>query len=144
MSFAATPSVGNRAWAIRLRRAGYAAAGTLEILQLRRQSDCNRYDIETKWQAPLSDAQYRSLTDRIAPFASVSSAELSELGASKGHDIVLDGTAIVLEIKSSGWEVTRRLNHYGHGGAELSAIFHKIVSEHAPDEEIPSADWRPR
>ncbi|HEX8374371.1 MAG TPA: hypothetical protein VF606_04245, partial [Geminicoccaceae bacterium] len=34
---------------------------TLEILRLIRRSDCNVYDVETRWQAPLPEADYRAL-----------------------------------------------------------------------------------
>ncbi len=144
ISFAAVPLLGGRAWAIRMDRAANAAPGMLEIVHLRRQANCNRYDVETKWQAPLSDQQYRLLADKITPFAIASPDQFSGTGPSQGHEIVLDGTGIVLKVKTIDWDVTRSLNHYGRDGAELSAIFHEVVSKHVPEWEAPKADWRSR
>jgi shikimate 5-dehydrogenase len=46
--------------------------------------------------------------------------------------LAIDGTSIVLRLRTTGWEVTRSLNHHGRGGAAISAIFHKLVSKHVP------------
>jgi hypothetical protein len=80
----------------------------------------------------------------IAPFASASPEVFSEISPPKNSDIVLDGTDIMLKVKTTGWQVTRSLNHYDHGGAELSSIFHRIVSKHVPAGKIPMADWSAR
>lgn len=134
ISFAAVPSRGGQAWAIRLHRAESSLKGVVEILHLRRQGNCNRYDVDTKWQTPLSDHDYRSLVDKSMPFGS----------GSPKDDIVLDGTQIVLSVRSSGGNVTESFNHYGRGGGQLSAIFHGIVSKHVPGWQVPFADWQSR
>lgn len=144
ISFAAIPTLGGQAWVIRLDRAGQVQSGTVEIMQLRRQADCNRYDVEGNWKAPLSDEQYRLLSDKIAPFAIAPPGEFSGAGSTQAPEIALDGSPIILNVKTFDWEVTRSLNHYAGGGAELSAIFHAIVSQHVPDWKAPRTDWRPR
>src|SRR3712207_232112 len=47
VTFSATPSLEfpGRAWVVRITP-GTAGAGQLEIVRLRRQMDCNRYDID--------------------------------------------------------------------------------------------------
>jgi hypothetical protein len=65
ITFAATPSFDHagRAWLVRLSRRG-DAAGSVQIMRLRRQRDCNRYDVENRWEAPLRPGEYNAVAPR--------------------------------------------------------------------------------
>lgn len=133
-----------RAWVVRAHemRPGNA---TLEILRLRRRSDCNVYDVEARWQAPLPAADYRALV-RAAERVGVPRADAfsHEDPARDGEGLALDGTEIELRLKRSGWEARRELNHYGKGGAAVSAIFQALVAKHVPADERPNEGWGTR
>jgi hypothetical protein len=133
-----------RAWVVRAREMRPGEA-TLEILRLRRRSDCNVYDVETRWQAPLPAADYRALVraaERVGtPRADAFSHEDPKRD---GEWLVTDGTRIELRLNRSGWEARRELNHYAQGGAAVSAIFQALVDKHVPADERPGEGWRTR
>lgn len=146
VEFSATPSLDypGLAWVIRLSRSGYGA-GTLEIVRLRRQADCNRYDVEKRWQASLPAEEYRAVVEAAAALGTPPADAFSHNDSMRALEgLALDGTGITLRMRTTGWEVRRQLNHYGRGGAALSAIFHALVSKHVPAAEIPADDWRTR
>jgi hypothetical protein len=144
ISFAATPwEYPGRAWVVRAWRRG-REDGILEIVRLRRQSDCNRYDVEARWQAPLPAAEYRALADSAAPLGTPPAGIFSPGGEAVRDELVLDGTGIVLRLRAFGWEATRELNHYSRGGGAVSALFRALVAKHVPADEMPEQDWRTR
>jgi hypothetical protein len=142
ISFAATPTeYPGRAWVVRLSRRG--ADAKLEIVVLRRQFSCNRYDVERRWEVAIGTEDYRSVAQAIAPWAVPPSDTFSTNDRTRGRDeITLDGTPIELRVVAPGWQVTRTLNHYGRSGAELSAIFRSLLAGHVPESERPAEDWR--
>ena len=144
ISFAATPwEYPGRAWVVRASLVGQGGA-TLEIVRLRRQSDCNRYDVEKRWQAPLPAAEYRALAEAVAPLGTPPAGIFSPGGGIGGDELVLDGTGIALRLRTFGWQATRELNHYGSGGGAVSALFRALVAKHVPAAELPAEDWRTR
>lgn len=130
-----------RAWVVRAHEMRRGKA-TLEILRLRRRSDCNVYDVEARWQAPLPAADYLALVraaERVGtPRADAFSHEDPKRD---GEGIALDGTRIELRLNRSGWEARRELNQYGRGGAAVSAIFQALVAKHVPEDERPGEGW---
>jgi hypothetical protein len=146
ITFAAAPwEYPGRAWVVRVSRRGGAAPGSLEIIRLRRQSDCNRYDVERSWTAAISAAEYDALGKAIAPLASPPTGVFSQSEPMKGpSDIVLDGTGLELRLRRDEWEVRRASNHYARAGGEISALFRRLVMMHVPAAELPEEDWRTR
>ncbi|HEX8481382.1 MAG TPA: hypothetical protein VF650_05735 [Allosphingosinicella sp.] len=146
VAFSAEPSLEHpgRAWVVRANQPRPGEA-TLESLRLIRRSDCNVYDVETRWQAPLPEADYRALVraaERVgAPRPDAFSHEDPERDLG---DLVTDGTMIELRLKRFGWEARRTLNHYGQGGAAVSAIFRALVDKHVPADERPGEGWGTR
>jgi hypothetical protein len=138
--FAATPTeFPGRAWVVRLSRRGTAAA--LEIVRLRRRSDCNIYDVDGRWDRAVGPEDYRSVAEAIRPWATPPAGFPVNAGSA---DLALDGTGLELRVSANGWGVTRTLNHYGGTGGRLSAIFRSLVSRHVPAAELPAEDWRTR
>lgn len=136
--FAATPwEFPGRAWVVRLSRRGRGAS--LEIVRLRRRSDCNLYDVENHWDSMVGAEEYRSLAEAIRPWTTPPAGFPANRGT---PELVLDGTGLELRVSANGWGVTRTLNHYGASGAGLSAIFRALVSRHVPAAELPAEDWR--
>jgi hypothetical protein len=145
ISFAATPwEYPGRAWVVRASRRG-RGCGTLAILRLLRQRDCNRYEVEARWQAPLPAAEYLALADAVAPLGTPPADTFSNDGSERsGDEVVLDGTGVVLRLRTFGWEVNRELNHYGRAGGAVSTVFRALVARHVPRAELPEQDWRTR
>ena len=143
IEFSATPSLDypGRSWVVRVFRRGQVGA-TIEIIRLRRQFECNRYDVEARWKAPLKQEEYANIANKVIPLAVPSSAVFAPSSVLRLDDLVIDGTSIKVRLRSQGWRVDRDLNHYGHGGAEISAIFRDLVARYAPAQELPSEDWR--
>lgn len=143
IEFAATPSLQypSRAWVVRLWRRGQSEA-VIEIVRLRQQHDCNRYDIEARWKAPLRQEEYRTIAAKVAPVGVPPSAIFVPSSTGPLPDVVMDGTSINLRLHSQDWQVTRSLNLYGQGGAAISAIFHDLASTYVPSSELPAKDWR--
>lgn len=144
VAFSAAPSLDHpgRAWVVRAHqpRPGDAA---LEIIRLRRRSDCNVYDLEARWQAPLPAADYGALL-RAAEGVGIPPPDAFSGEASGGQELVMDGTGIELRLKRFGWETRRTLNHYERSGAAVSAIFRALVDKHVPADERPGEGWRSR
>lgn len=145
VAFSATPwEHPGRAWVVRAHASG-RGSGALEIVRLRRRSDCNLWAAEARWQAPLRAAEYRALVEAAAPLGTPPAdafAHDDPVRDAEGH--ALDGTQIELRLKRSGWEARRELNHYGRGGAAISALFRALVAKHVPAAEVPAEDWRTR
>lgn len=143
IEFSATPSLDypGRSWVVRVSRRGQIGA-TIEIIRLVHQRHCNRYDVEARWQAPLKQSEYLDAANRVIPFGVPSSSAFVPSSVPRLDDLVLDGTSIKVRLRSQGWRVDRDLNHYGRGGAEISAVFRDLVARHVPAEELPEEDWR--
>lgn len=143
VGFAGTPSLEHpgRAWVVR----AYSSRGeaTLEILRLRRKDDCNVYEIESRWQAPLPGADYRALL-RSAERLGIPRRDFYSNENADGDAIVVvaDGTGIELRLERTGWEVRRTLNHFEPGGSAVSSLFHRLVSTHVPADMRPAEDWQ--
>jgi len=134
IGFAAEPSLQypGRAWVVRLSRQGERRA-SVEILRLLRRSNCNLYDVEKSWGGPIGADEYRAVGGAVAAWA-----------ARGPEEIVTDGTGLELRVRGGGSNIRRRLNHYGAGGAELSAIFRRVAARFVPPAQLPAEDWRTR
>jgi hypothetical protein len=141
--FAATPSdYPGRAWVVRLSRRGKGNA-TLEIVRLRRQMNCNRYDIEKRWRSRIGSSDYAAVEAAVARWTGLPSDRADPSGArDDGDEIVLDGIPIEIRLQSNGRRVAHSLNHYGKSGGELSAIFRSLLVGHVPVADLPAEDWR--
>ncbi|HEX8380568.1 MAG TPA: hypothetical protein VF619_08480, partial [Allosphingosinicella sp.] len=101
VAFSAEPSLEHpgRAWVVRAHQPRPGDA-TLEILRLRRRSDCNVYDVETRWQAPLPAADYRALVRAAERVGAPRPGAFSDEEADRDlGDLVTDGTMIELRLK---------------------------------------------
>ena len=131
-----------RAWVVRAHR-GRGDVATLEIVTLLRRKACNDYDVEARWEAPLPAQDYRALLQAAERLGIPRADAFSHDDPARDREgIVLDGTMIELRLRRTGWEVRRDLNHYGKGGAAISALFHALVAKHVPEDQRPADDWR--
>jgi hypothetical protein len=143
VTFAATPmmAVPGRAWVVRIQSGG--SAGLVEIARLRRQMDCNRYDVEARWQAPLPARELAALVRAAASIGTPpADVFVHDDQRRMADELVLDGTGITLDLEVTGWRVRRELNHSGRAGAEVSKLFRDVVLRHVPPSEVPAEDWR--
>jgi hypothetical protein len=144
ITFAATPTLmagPGRAWVVRIQSAG--RAGRVEIARLRRQTDCYRYDIEARWQAPLAGGELAALLRAAASIGTPPADVFVDDDQRRiADELVLDGTGITLDLEVTGWRVRRELNHFGRTGAEVSKLFRDVVLRHVPPSEVPAEDWR--
>lgn len=145
IAFAATPwEYPGRAWVVRLF-GGPRGTGKLEIIRLRRQDHCNRWDLERRWEASVTDAEHRTMADALAPLAAPPAGFLArDPAAGNTDELVMDGTALELRWRRDGWDVRRHSNHYAADGGRISAQFHALVARHLPSAELPAEDWRNR
>jgi hypothetical protein len=145
VSFAATPSLEHpgRAWVVRLSQEVGDGNVRLSISHLRSQRNCNRYDIERRWDATLAPQEYRSLIDALAPFA-IPPANVLTNDREGVESVGIDGTGLVLRVQAEGWKVTRTIHHSSPSGAKISAIFHRLLVRHVAAEERPTEEWRTR
>ncbi|MFV0624413.1 hypothetical protein ACBY01_10435 [Sphingomonas sp. ac-8] len=143
IEFSATPSLQHpeRAWVVRVSRRGTVEA-RIEVVRLRRQETCNRYDIEARWQAPLQQAEYGVIAKRVMPVAVPAASVFIPVPLGQLPEVVTDGTGLRLRLRSAEWEVSRSLNHYDRDGGTISAIFRDLVSKSVPASELPREDWR--
>jgi len=143
IEFAATPSlqVPESPWVVRVYWRGEVEA-KLEIFRLRHQSNCNRYDIEKRWDALLEQQEFGAIAADILPFSIPPKNEFAPGAKPQQEDLVLDGTGIQLRFRSFEWQVTRSLNHDGRSGGPLSKIYYGLVRKYVPASELPSEDWR--
>jgi hypothetical protein len=111
---------------------------------MRRQADCNRYEVEQRWQAPLPRAEFDALAATIQPLARPPTAVYSGETMASTDELVLDGTQIELRLQRGNWEVRRQSNHYAGAGARISALFRRLVATYVPASELPAEDWRTR
>ncbi|WP_343520328.1 hypothetical protein [Sphingomonas sp.] len=144
IEFAASPmrEYPGEAWVVRLSRRNERSEATLDIVRLRRQMTCNRYDVIGRWTAPLPRADYARIAAQVAPFT-VPPADIV-LRRDRGQHGVLDGTLIAFRAQAPNWRIERDLNAGDPIGARLAPIFHAVVARHVPAAALPDADWRRR
>lgn len=129
-----------RPWAVRIYRRGKVSA-KLQIFDLQGKMDCNRYEIQQKWEFDLTQEEFDALAASIIK-AGVPTPD--NFFDDDSVELTLHGTAIALRIHQYGTTLTRQLIHTGKMGGVVSEIFHKIVSERLPDEEVPPENWAVR
>jgi hypothetical protein len=147
ITFSATPSLEypGLVWVARLSRTGLRGPGAVEVFRLRRQTNCNRYTIEKSWQSAIPAQQFGAIWDASIMKGTPPADALSAHDPMKSlEEVGVDGTGLILQVKNVSWETRRRLHHSGRDGALLSSAFHRLVSQHVPPAELPSADWRVR
>ena len=147
ISFAATPSLDypGRAWVVRLSRSGQSGPAAAEIVRLRRQSDCNRYDVEKRWEAALPADEFAALSRQVVSLATPPVDVFAPASAGSSFDeVVIDGTPITVSVTTFSWEATARLHHSGRNGAAISALFRELVGKYVPAPELPTEYWRVR
>lgn len=144
IAFAATPSLElpGRAWVVRLDRTPRRGDGTVEIIRLRRQSTCNRYDIEKRWRAELNAEHYRIIAEGIVPLVMPPADLFTGKSPARTPEIILDGTGLELEVRGEGWRVRRLLHASSHDGAAASALIYRLVATLIPAEDLPTDEWR--
>jgi hypothetical protein len=142
IEFAATPTREylGEAWVIRLTRRNERTGGTLDIARLRRQMDCNRYDVLGRWSAAVSPDEYARIAAELSPFALPPQDILVRRDAGQGS--VFDGTMLTLRAQAPNWKFERDLNVGDRVGARLSPIFHALAARHVPADAMPTAEWR--
>lgn len=143
IEFAATPwlQYPGRAWVVRVSRRGQVEA-SVEVVRLRRQEDCSRYDVENRWRAPLSQQEYAAIAAKVAQVGVPAPGVFVPSPKNDEVELVTDGTGIDLRLRSDQWRVTRSLNHYETGEAAVSTIFRDLALRYIPASELPTEDWR--
>lgn len=144
IAFSATPSLEypGRAWVVRVAQKVYSGPATVEIVRLRRQEDCNRYDVEQSWQASIPEERFDALLAAVTPLATPPADQFSRHDPMRSlEEIGIDGTLIMLRLTDLSWETTRRVHHSGKAGTVVSSLFHSLVSEHVPASELPTREW---
>lgn len=145
ITFAATPSLDfpGGAWVVRLQSFS-RDDHRIEIVRLRRQMDCNRYDVEKSWTARISAEEFRGVGNAVVPLAMPDPETFwPATDVRRAPDEVgVDGTSVTVDLSTSAMKVSRQLHHGGRAGAPVSAVFHALVSRHLPAGEIPTPEWR--
>lgn len=146
VTFAAVPSLEfpQRAWVIRLFQRTHGQPATLTVVRLLGRYDCNIYDVETRWEVPLTAADYETVARSIVPHVTPPPGTFTPRNDGEGISVVADGTGLDLRVQAAGWQVTRGLNHGQREGAELSAIFRRLLMLAVPAPERPDDSWRTR
>lgn len=143
ITFAATPSLDypGRAWVIRLFQRTRSQPATLTIVRLLSRNDCNVYDVESRWEAPLRADEYEALATLIEPYVMAPPGIFSKKGVARDGRVVVDGTGLDLLVETPGWQIRRSLNLGVSEGAKLSAIFHRLLAPVVPAPERPGESW---
>lgn len=142
IEFAATPALEypGGAWVIRLWRRGTIEVN-VEILKLRRQVDCNRYDVINVWRSKVTQDEYADIAYGVVTFGVPDRSVFAPPYDASG--ISLDGTQIDLRLENSEWRVDHRTNlGDGRNAHILSEIFQGLIAKYVPASERPSRDWR--
>jgi hypothetical protein len=142
IEFAATPQLENPqgAWVIRLWRRGTVEAN-IEILKLRGQYNCNRYDVEKLWKSKITQEEYAAVASNVLTFGVPDrSAFDPQYNLST---ISFDGTGVDLRLKASIWQVDLHSNlGDGRNAQNLSKVFHDLAARYVPQSDLPSKEWR--
>lgn len=143
ITFAATPSLEypGRAWVIRLFQRTRSQPATLTITRLLRRNDCNVYDVEARWEAPLRADEYEAVATLVTPHATPSPGIFTQKDMARDRGIAVDGTELDLRVETVGWQVTRSLTSAHSEGTAVSAIFYRLLAPIVPAPERPGEYW---
>lgn len=143
ITFAATPSLEypRRAWVIRLFQRTRSRPATLTIVRLLRRNDCNVYDVEARWEAPVRADEYEAIATLVAPYATPSPGIFTQKDMAHDRGLAVDGTELNLRVQSLGWQVMRSLTSAHSEGTAISAIFHRLLVPIVPAPERPGEYW---
>ncbi len=144
VTFSATASLNypHRSWVIRVYERGTGQSPTVVIVRLRGREDCNIYEIDTRWEAPLRPDEYASVTNAVAPFVTPPPGTFDRrAGQEPKLHLIMDGTSLDLRAQAPGWAVRRVLNQYEPGGQAISAIFRALVMKVVPGPDVPQENW---
>lgn len=142
IEFAATPMLESPggAWVIRVWRRGQGKSN-IEILKLRRQLDCNRYDVENRWKSLISQEEYESIASKMVALGIPPPSAF--IPPYDRPDMILDGVSIDLRLRNFEWQVERSLNLVSGSNALLiSKTFRDLAIKYVPAEALPSEYWR--
>ena len=140
IEFSATPSFSTQPWVVRLSHRRELGS-TIEIIRLSRQYNCNRYNVEMRWQAPLTDNEYEAVSKVVSQLGTPPATSFIPSSRQELEMIVMDGTGLQLRLRNSEWEVTRALNQAHPGGTQISSFFRGLVAKYIPVSDIPAEDW---
>ena len=143
-TFSATASLNypHRSWVVRVYERGTGQSPTVVIVRLRGREDCNVYEVETRWEAPLRPDEYASVANAVARFVTPPSGTFDRHARQERKlHLIMDGTSIDLRAQEPGWAVRRLLNHYEPDGQAISAIFRGLVLKVVPGPDVPQEDW---
>lgn len=144
ITFSATASLNypHRSWVIRVTERGARQEPTVVIIRLRGREDCNVYDVETRWEAPLRPDDYAAVVTAVARFATPPPDTFDPgAGQARRLHLIMDGTSLDLRAQTTGWAVKRVLNLYEPDGQALSAIFRGLVLRVVPAPDVPQESW---
>jgi hypothetical protein len=133
--------VPGRAWAVRLSRQGNAGPALVEVARLRRQRDCNRYDVAQQWQTNVSAEEFADVARRVAPLVLAGRSSTSDNPLMVPSEIAVDGTGVTLMLSNAGWKATRELVVSGPDGGAASAAFRAIIGRVVPRQDQPPEGW---
>lgn len=144
VTFSATASLNypHRSWVIRVYERGAGQLPTVVIVRLRGREDCNVYEVETRWEAPLRSDEYVAVANAVARFVTPPSGIFDRrAGQERKLHLIMDGTSLDLRAQEPGWAVRRVLNHYEPDGQAISAIFRGLVLKIVPGPDVPQENW---
>ena len=144
VTFSATASLDypHRSWVVRVYERGTGQSPTVVIARLRGRGDCNVYEIETRWEAPLRPDEYASVKNAVARFVTPPPGIFDRrAGQERKLHLIMDGTSLDLRAQEPGWAVRRVLNHYEPDGRAISAIFRGLVLKVIPGPDVPQENW---
>ena len=144
VTFSATASLNypHRSWVVRVYERGTGGTPTIVIVRLRGREDCNVYEVETRWEAPLRPDEYASVANAVARFVTPPPGVFDRhAGRGQRLHLIMDGTSLDLRTQAPGWAIRRVLNQYGPDGQAISAIFRGLVLKVVPGPDVPQENW---
>ena len=143
ITFSAVPSLEypEGAWVVRLSRNSFAGPAAVEIVRLRAQFDCNRYDIVRQWNASMPAEDFEALAKQVVTLA-LPAPELFGPGDPLDRIIGLDGTSIWVQMDSYSWKISANLRNAGPVHDSVSSLFHTLVAKFVPAPDLPTKEWR--
>lgn len=144
ITYSATPMLQypQRAWVVRLFQRTRGQPATLTVVRLRGRNECNIYDVEARWEAPLRAGEYEAIAALVTPHVTPLPGVFDQRKIVRERDPVLDGVGVDLRAETWGWRVERSLNLAETEGYALSRIFYPLLDPVVPAAERPDADWR--
>ncbi len=144
ITFSATASLNypHRSWVVRVYERGMGQSPAVVIVRLRGREDCNLYEVETRWEAPLRPDDYASVASAVARFVTPPSGTFDRpAGRQAKLHLIMDGTGLDLRAQAPGWAVRRSLNLYEPDGHAISAVFRGLVLKVVPGPDVPRENW---